>query len=1049
MKLTFTFFCILLLGVESANAQHQLQIDKNFKKNHASPGKLPNASSNTAARPGAGSAVRQKCGFASYMEKAKAKGYNENKYEAALKNLIQKRIATGKEAFAGPVTIPVIFHSIYRTGQALSPGTPNLPTAMYQAQLDQLNKDYANLSGSTYGVAADVKIRFCLAVVDTTGKPLTTPGIDRINASARGWTNTNTMIDNDLMNYFDATIKPSSIWDPYSYFNVWTASMDSSYLLGYSTFPSFSTLPGLENTETSLTAGCVIAWQSVGSVANPGLFASYGYGRTLSHEAGHFFGLRHIWGDTDCGEDYCGDTPPQDAETTGCPPNGTLNNCTPSMPKMFQNFMDYTDDACVNTFTTDQALRCQTTMDNSARRLTLIASKACQARAGNAIQFGSAALYTVPETGNAGTCPNSRSFTFNLYISDKATGNATVTFAPVAGSALQNIDYTISPASVSYTANDNAVKKITITIIDDQVVEPTELIQLGYTVSGTGVVASPEKQTISIAIQDDDVAGTTINNTTPNKSILSENFNASLNVPAGWLTSVYDDGSGTYTPNQWVISTFGGVGTTGNAAHISNNTATKLNRYTNTNVSDAYLFTPLLDAAGLKNLNLSFKWRCLGEPGYDEGYVGFIPEGQPVDANNVLYFNVAYSGLPAATAAITENIKLPLAMNNSKFYLVFNWYNDEVTGTNPPFTVDDIVLTGSYYAVAGTTDADTAFSQYSGQTVDYYSQSATAPVTQRLIATVSNPSQDLGCVTASIQNAGTGKTALSTSSGSYFRTNKVIKITPAVANSTVTYQGTLYFSTAELSPTWTALEIPALKILKVKDDVNLTGILTAADATLITPTFTDKSASSGYYSYTGNFTGFSQFMLVSPTAALPVRLLSFDAGANKNSITLRWSTTQELNNKGFKIERSTNGLNFETIGWIAARQGNNFQLNYSLNDNFVQPNIVYYYRIRQVDADNREELSVVRQARISKQGISVTVSPVPAKDVMNVYINGTTQTADIYLINAQGQLVKKWSRINAFNTAYGLKVADLPTGIYTLHVQLPDEKIVKKILIGK
>ena len=181
------------------------------------------------------------------------------------------------------------------------------------------------------------------------------------------------------------------------------------------------------------------------------------------------------------------------------------------MPKMFQNYMDYTDDGCVNTFTTDQALRCQATLDNSARRFTLITSKACQARAGNSIQFGSSSLYSVSETGNAGTCPNSRSFSFNLYVSAKATGNATVTFAPIGGSALLNVDYTISPASVSYTANDNAVKKITITIIDDQAVEPTELIQLGYSISGTGVVASPEKQTLSIAIVDDDVAGINVN----------------------------------------------------------------------------------------------------------------------------------------------------------------------------------------------------------------------------------------------------------------------------------------------------------------------------------------------------------------------------------------------------------------------------------------------------------------------------------------------------------------------------------------------------------
>ncbi len=1049
MKLKFTFFCIFLLAIVTTKAQHQLTIDKNFKKYHATPGKQVNVSAGIAARPATGNRIRQRCGFASYMEKAKARGYNENRYEAEIKKLIQKRIAAGKGAFAGPVTIPVIFHSIYRTGDALSASSPNLSTAMYQAQINQLNSDYANLSGSTYGVAADVKIRFCLAIVDTAGKPLANPGIDRINGSTRSWTSTSTMTDTELMDYFDGTIKPSSVWDPYSYFNVWTAAMDASGLLGYSTFPSFSTLPGLDDTETSETAGCVIAWQSVGSITTPGQDASYGYGRTLTHEAGHFFGLRHIWGDANCGEDYCGDTPPQDAESTGCPANGTLNNCTPSMPKMFQNYMDYTDDACVNTFTTDQALRCQTTVDNSARRFTLINSKACQARAGNAIQFGSAALYTVPETGNAGSCPNSRSFTFNLYVSAKATGNATITFAPIGGAALQNVDYIISPASVSYTANDNAVKKITITIIDDQVVEPTELIQLGYSISGAGVVAGPEKQTLSISIQDDDFAGTTINNITPNKTILSQNFNAAANVPAGWLTSVYDDGTSTYSPNEWVISSFGGVGTSGNAAHITNNTSTKTNKYTNTSISDAYLFTPLLDATGLKNINFSFKWRCLGEPGYDEGYVGYIPEGKPIDANNVIYFNKAYSGLPTGTTAATENILLPLALNNSKFYLVFNWYNDNATGTNPAFTVDDITLTGSYYAVAGTTDADTAFSQYSGQTVDYYSKSTLAPVTQRLIATISNPSVDLGCVTASVQNAGTGKTALSTSSGSYFRTNKVFKLTPSVANSTATYQGTLYFSTAELSPAWSALEIPSLKILKVKDGVNLTGILSAADATLITPTFTDKSASNGYYSYTGNFTGFSQFMLVLPTAALPVRLLSFDASVNKNSIALKWSTTQELNNKGFKIERSTNGLNFETIGWIAAKQGNNILLNYSLNDNFVQPNVVYYYRIRQVDADNREELSVVKQARISKQGISVTVSPVPAKDIVNLFINGTLQTATVYLINAQGQLVKKWSSINACNSAYGLKVGELPTGIYTLHVQLSDEKIVKKILIDK
>jgi len=1047
MKFNFTLSIILIFtGIITVNAQQLQQAGKNFKKQHQSTPKQPAVNNTTiAARPVGSSPLRQRCGFASYLERAKAKGYNENLYENELKRLIQQRITTGQTAFTGIVTIPVIFHCIYRAGQAQSAATPNLPANMYQSQIDQMNADYANLSGSAYGVATDVRLRFCLALVDTAGRVLAEPGIERINGTSRGWSNTNNLSETAVQDYFDGTIKPASIWDPGSYFNVWTAAMDASQLLGYATFPSFSTLSGLENTETASTAGVVIAWQSVGSLSNPGQDATFGFGRTLTHESGHFFGLRHIWGDATCGEDYCGDTPPQDDATSGCPATGTSNNCTPSGPKMFENYMDYTDDACVNTFTAEQALRCQTAMDNSPRRTSLMSSKACQARSGNAIGFGTAVQYRVAETGAAGTCPNSRSFSFNVYVSDRATGAATVTFTTLSGTATPNLDYTISPASVTYTTNDNAAKTVTITIIDDQVAEAAENLVLGYTISGTGVVAGPDKQSLSLTIVDDDVAGIAVNDVTPLKTVLNENFNASLNIPTGWTTMVYDDGSNSYTPNQWVVSANGGTGTTGNAAHVTRSTSTKVNQYTNTNISDAYLFTPLLDASGLSNLSLSFKWRCLGEVGYDEGYIGYIPEGQAVNGNNVIYFDTLFSGLSAATAARTATMSLPLALSNTRFYLVFNWFNDETIGSNPPFTIDDVLLTGKNFSVAATTDADTAFSQYSGQSVNYYSKSATA---NRLIATITNPDQDLGCVTASIQAAGTGKTLLTTETGSFFRTNKVIKITPAVANNAVHYQGTLYFTTAELTPTWTATEIPALKIMKVKDGVSLSGILTSADAQLITPTFVD-GAESGYYSYTGNFTGFSQFVLVSQNAVVPVRLLSFDARANKNSVTLTWATAQEMNNKGFTVERSTNGTSFERIGWVAGKLNSNIQANYTFNDNFVQPNTVYYYRLRQVDADNREVLSTVRQVKLGRQGITVTVSPVPAKDVMNVYINGTNQAAAINLVNTQGQLVKSWSNVNAYNSAYGLDVSSLPSGVYILNITLPEENIVKKIMIER
>lgn len=1026
----------------TASAQQQLNIKKDFKKNRPVPAKQVNPITNSVSRPGA--ARSERCGFAKYMEKAKAAGYNEQAYEATLKQLVQHRIATGQAAFTGIITIPVVFHSIYRNGQDLSTTNPHLTNAMYQAQINQLNADYANQSGSTYGVAADLRIRFCLALVDTAGRVMHRPGVDTINGQARGWSNTNSMDETTVIDYFDNIIKPATIWDPYSYFNVWTAAMNTSGLLGYSSFPALSTLPGLDDLETNTTAGCVIDWQTVGSLSLPGQDPNYGNGRTLTHESGHFFGLRHIWGDADCGNDYCADTPPQDDATNGCPSAGTLNNCSPSQAKMFQNYMDYTDDACVNTFTAQQALRCQAAIDNSPRRFTLMSSKACVARAGNAIGFSSAVPLVIDETGNVGGCPNTKSYTFNLYVSSTATGNATVTFSTAGGTATQNADFTVSPASVNYTANDNGVKTVTVTIIDDQAVESTESIQLSYAISGTGVVAGPDKQTLTLYIMDDDVSGLSVTgSTTSVVTLLNENFNASANIPTGWSTQVYDDGSGSYTPNKWVVSANGGSGTSGNAAHITSNATTKVNQYNNSNLSDAYLITPVITASGVADLTLSFKWRCLGETGYDEGYLGYIPAGLPLTPENVIYFDNAF--VDRSGAAQTTAFNLPISMTNTNFYLVFNWFNDETIGSNPPFTIDDVVVTGKSYSVASAIDADTAFSQYAGQTVDFYSNTSTG---RKLIATISNPNENLGCVTAAVQSAGNGKVLLATTTGSYYRTAKVIKITPAAANTTATYQATLYYSlVSDLVPTWNATEIDSFKIMKVKDGVDLFSTINASDVELVRPTVFDPV--SNYYSYTGSFTGFSQFMLVIPNVVVPVGLLNFDATAGRNSIGLRWTTSQEINNRWFVIERSTDGLNFETIGRLNGKGTSTVQSNYGYTDNFVQPNTTYYYRLRQQDVDGRETLSPIRQARINKEGITITISPVPAKDALNLFVKGSVQPAAVNLVNAQGQLVKSWTKINAYNSNYMLDVSSLPSGVYVLNVSLPEEKIIRKVVIEK
>ena len=90
---------------------------------------------------------------------------------------------------------------------------------------------------------------------------------------------------------------------------------------------------------------------------------------------GIFFGLPHIWGD-DAGAcdgegDYVSDTPDQGSNTTGCPTHPQMS-C--SEKAMFQNYMDYTNDVCMNLYTKQQVERMLTILENSPRRTSLLTS---------------------------------------------------------------------------------------------------------------------------------------------------------------------------------------------------------------------------------------------------------------------------------------------------------------------------------------------------------------------------------------------------------------------------------------------------------------------------------------------------------------------------------------------------------------------------------------------------------------------------------------------------------------------------------------------------
>ncbi len=315
-------------------------------------------------------------------------------------------------------TIPVVVHIIHK-GEALG-SAGNVPDAHIFSQIDSLNKDFRRLNADTLetpskfrSVATDVRIQFALAKRDPEG--LATTGIIR----KQGLKNTYSFAEQ-----YD--LKIQSHWPSEDYLNIWVTDISGGFI-GYAQFPT-STMEGLgqDQSISSITDGVVIDWKYIGTNSNATAFASLG--RTGTHEVGHYLGLKHIWGNGGCGQDdYCNDTPTQSSSSNGCPSIDASNACADDY--MFQNYMDYTDDVCMNIFTINQSERMHIVMENSPRRKTLTTSKGATEPVFVANDLGIREIVS-PTNSNCDTelipeievrnygSNDIYSFTVNLYLDD-------------------------------------------------------------------------------------------------------------------------------------------------------------------------------------------------------------------------------------------------------------------------------------------------------------------------------------------------------------------------------------------------------------------------------------------------------------------------------------------------------------------------------------------------------------------------------------------------------------------------------------------------------
>lgn len=306
----------------------------------------------------------------------------------AFENGLQKYIAQKKEALKNNPSlkktqkteatykIPIIVHVIHN-GEPVGEGT-NISAAQIYGQIEVLNEDFNFTNADRTetieifkNVAANPSIEFVPATVDPEGRPLAEAGIHRSKGCITQWTKAT----------FETQGKPTTVWNPNQYFNIWVANFRTGDY-GYAQFPTLSNLEGIQNENgAASTDGILINYRNFGSIEKtPSIqilidAAPLNLGRTATHEAGHFFGLLHTWGSEtlSCGsDDFCDDTPNTNVRQKGCKLSEAA--CVTGQIVMTQNFMEYTDDGCMTLFTEDQAQRMRAVLEISPRRKELLTS---------------------------------------------------------------------------------------------------------------------------------------------------------------------------------------------------------------------------------------------------------------------------------------------------------------------------------------------------------------------------------------------------------------------------------------------------------------------------------------------------------------------------------------------------------------------------------------------------------------------------------------------------------------------------------------------------
>jgi len=618
--------------------------------------------------------------------------------------------------------------------------------------------------------------------------------------------------------------------------------------------------------------------------------------------------------------------------------------------------------------------------------------------------------------------------TIPVQIANAPTGDAIVTFN-LGGTASNNYDYQILTPSVTFTNGSAVNQNLSVRVWDDANEENDETLILTYTISGaTNAVPAVGDQTHTLTIQDNDLLPSELGAST---TILTEDFEGGV-LPVGWSRTQAGGSAGMVID---IVANHNSGNFTIPATNASN-VACSNDDVCNCDMSVDYLVTPSMDLSASVAATLTFDAYHPGNWG-SNAYVKVSTASAtgPWTTEMTLASNLAnwQNGL---------SVDLTAYAGNATVWVAF--HHDDAGAWADGLAVDNVQID----AVGNTAEVSTVLGStnqlYFGPNATVYYYDAGGNIMAKLVNT---SAWDYGCTTIDIDRAGTGAVAYDDNNVLYYAAQKTMLITPTNNNPAGTYDITLYYTDNEIT-TWEATSTNVRANLNIRKTGGASSNITPAAPLANGNTNYDGTGpsrvvySSSDYTISASFNnGFSGFAIGDPPPpiVLDAKIIEFDGEKISDQHNLMtWLTGAEEDNDFFELERSHDGLSFETIGQVESRGNTTEKQNYKFSDKDIQTLDLCYYRLRQVGVTGTVDYSnVIAIKGTDKEVTNFSVFPNPSKDVFNILFESTNEaTIPLQIFNGIGQLVfEKDISSKKGKNSYRVDLSEFSSGVYFLKMK--------------